>query len=223
LRGKGKFKYKRGFISQEEVIEITSYYGLPIIKNVFVKPGELENINDDLFPIVLKGINHEVIHKSELDAVKLNIKTKGELLAKAKEIEKNFNKYDFEVEQFLIQPFIEIKHEVLLGGYRDPSFGPVIMFGTGGKYVEVVCDTAIRSAYMSDNDLNEIIEETVIGKILKGVRGEKGIDINELKRVIRASSQMIIENENIVEFDLNPLIVSQDNSIHAVDVRIKIN
>jgi acyl-CoA synthetase (NDP forming) len=97
------------------------------------------------------------------------------------------------------------------------------MFGTGGKYVEVVCDTAIRSAYMSDNDLNEIIEETVIGKILKGVRGEKGIDINELKRVIRASSQMIIENENIVEFDLNPLIVSQDNSIHAVDVRIKIN
>lgn len=223
LRGKGKFNYKPGFISQEEVIEITSHYGIPIIKNVFVKPGELESINDDLFPIVLKGINHEVIHKSELDAVKLNIKTKGELLAKAKEIEKNFNKYDFEVEQFLIQPFIEIKHEVLLGGYRDPSFGPVIMFGTGGKYVEVVCDTAIRSAYMSDNDLNEIIEETVIGKILKGVRGEKGIDINELKRVIRASSQMIIENENIVEFDLNPLIVSQDNSIHAVDVRIKIN
>lgn len=222
LRGKGKFNYKPGFISQEEVIEITSHYGLPIIKNVFVKPGELENINDELFPIVLKGINHEVIHKSELDAVKLNIKTKKELLAKAKEIKENFNKYDFEVEQFLIQPFIEIKHEVLLGGYRDPSFGPVIMFGTGGKYVEVVCDTAIRSAYMSDNDLNEIIEETVIGKILKGVRGEKGIDINELKQVIRASSRMIIENENIVEFDLNPLIVSNDNSIHAVDVRIKV-
>lgn len=222
LRGKGKFKYKPGFISQEEVIEITSHYGLPIIKNVFVKPGELENINDDLFPIVLKGINHEVIHKSELDAVKLNIKTKEELLAKAKEIKENFNKYDFEVEQFLIQPFIEIKHEVLLGGYRDPSFGPVIMFGTGGKYVEVVCDTAIRSAYMSDNDLNEIIEETVIGKILKGVRGEKGIDMNELKQVIRASSRMIIENENITEFDLNPLIVANDNSIHAVDVRIKV-
>lgn len=222
LRGKGKFKYKPGFISLEEVIEIASYYGLPIIKNVFVKPGELENINDDLFPIVLKGINHEVIHKSELDAVKLNIKTKEELLAKAKEIKENFNKYDFEIEQFLIQPFIEIKHEVLLGGYRDPSFGPVIMFGTGGKYVEVVCDTAIRSAYMSDNDLDEIIEETVIGKILKGVRGEKGIDMNELKQVIRASSRMIIENENITEFDLNPLIVSKDNSIHAVDVRIKV-
>ncbi|WKZ69586.1 MAG: acetate--CoA ligase family protein [Melioribacteraceae bacterium] len=222
LRGKGKFNFKKGFISQEEVIDITSYYELPIIKNILIKPSEIDNIKDDSFPLVLKGINHEVIHKSELDAVKLNIKTIAELKEKAQEIINNFNKYKFDVEQFLIQPFIEIKHEVLLGGFRDPSFGPIIMFGTGGKYVEVICDTAIRSAYMSDNDLNEIIEETVIGKILKGVRGEKGIDIDELKRVIRASSRMMIENENILEFDLNPLIISNDNSIHAVDVRIKI-
>lgn len=204
------------------MIDITSYYELPIIKNILIKPSEIDNIKDDSFPLVLKGINHEVIHKSELDAVKLNIKTIAELKEKAQEIINNFNKYKFDVEQFLIQPFIEIKHEVLLGGFRDPSFGPIIMFGTGGKYVEVICDTAIRSAYMSDNDLDEIIEETVIGKILKGVRGEKGIDIDELKRVIRASSRMMIENENILEFDLNPLIISNDNSIHAVDVRIKI-
>lgn len=223
MRGKGKFSFNPGFISQEEVIEITSHYRLPNIKNIFVTPNNLQNVDDDIFPIVLKGINHEVIHKSELDAVKLNIRTIDELLAKANEITESFNKYKFDVEQFLIQPYIEIKHEVLLGGYRDSSFGPVIMFGTGGKYVEVVCDTAIRSAYMSDNDLNEIIEETVIGKILKGVRGEKGIDLEELKRVIRASSRMMIENENIVEFDLNPLIISKDNSIHAVDVRIKVN
>lgn len=222
LRGKGKFNFKKGFISQEEVIDITGYYGLPIIKNILIKPSEIDNIKDDSFPLVLKGINHEVIHKSELDAVKLNIKTKDELKTKAQEIIDNFNKYKFDVEQFLIQPYIEIKHEVLLGGFRDPSFGPIIMFGTGGKYVEVICDTAIRSAYMSDNDLNEIIEETVIGKILKGVRGEKGIDMDELKRVIRASSRMMIENESIIEFDLNPLIISNDNSIHAVDVRIKI-
>lgn len=222
LRGKGKFNFKKGFISQEEVIDIASYYELPIIKNILIKPSEIDNIKDDSFPLVLKGINHEVIHKSELDAVKLNIKTIAELKEKAQEIINNFNKYKFDVEQFLIQPFIEIKHEVLLGGFRDPSFGPIIMFGTGGKYVEVICDTAIRSAYMSDNDLNEIIEETVIGKILKGVRGEKGIDIDELKRVIRASSRMMIENENILEFDLNPLIISNDNSIHAVDVRIKV-
>lgn len=222
MTGKGKFNFKPGFISQEEIFSITSYYNIPIITQTLIKPDEIKNLNDDIYPVVLKGINHEVIHKSELDAVKLNIKTKEELIARADEIISNFNRFKFDVEQFLIQPYIEIKHEVLLGGFRDPSFGPIIMFGTGGKYVEVICDTAIRSAYMSDNDLNEIIEETVIGKILKGVRGEEGIDMNKLKRVIRSSSKMMIENENIIEFDLNPLIISKDNSIHAVDVRIKV-
>lgn len=221
MTGKGKFNFKPGFISQEDIISITSHYNIPIVKQTLIKPDEIKNLSGDIFPVVLKGINHEVIHKSELDAVKLNIKTRDELIEKADEIISNFNRFKFDVEQFLIQPFIEIKHEVLLGGFRDPSFGPIIMFGTGGKYVEVICDTAIRSAYMSDNDLNEIIEETIIGKILKGVRGEEGIDMNKLKRVIRASSKMMIENENIVEFDLNPLIISNDNSIHAVDVRIK--
>jgi len=222
MTGKGKFNFNPGFISQEEIFSITSHYNLPIVKQTLIKPDEIKNLSSDIYPVVLKGINHNVIHKSELDAVKLNIKTKDELIARADEIISNFNRFKFDVEQFLIQPYIEIKHEVLLGGFRDPSFGPIIMFGTGGKYVEVICDTAIRSAYMSDNDLNEIIEETVIGKILKGVRGEEGIDMNELKRVIRSSSKMMIENENIVEFDLNPLIISKDNSIHAVDVRIKV-
>lgn len=221
MTGKGKFNFNPGFISQEEIFSITSYYKIPIVKQTLIKPDGIKSLSNDIFPVVLKGINHNVIHKSELDAVKLNIKTKDELIARADEIISNFNRFKFDVEQFLIQPYIEIKHEVLLGGFRDPSFGPIIMFGTGGKYVEVICDTAIRSAYMSENDLNEIIEETVIGKILKGVRGEEGINMNELKRVIRASSKMIIENENIVEFDLNPLIISNDNSIHAVDVRIK--
>lgn len=222
MTGKGKFNFKPGFISQEEIFSITSHYNIPIVKQTLIKPDEIKNISNDIFPVVLKGINHEVIHKSELDAVKLNIKTRDELIDKADEIISNFNRFKFDVEQFLIQPYIEIKHEVLLGGFRDPSFGPIIMFGTGGKYVEVICDTAIRSAYMSDNDLNEIIEETVIGKILKGVRGEEGIDMNNLKRVIRSSSKMMIEYENIIEFDLNPLIISKDNSIYAVDVRIKI-
>ena len=125
------------------------------------------------------------------------------------------------MEGFLLQPYIKLKHEVLIGGFRDLSFGPVIMFGTGGKYVEVICDTAIKTAFVSDNDINEMIDSTVIGKILKGVRGEAPCDIKKIKEIIKSSAQMIIENKNISEFDLNPLIISEDNSIHAVDIRIK--
>lgn len=215
------YNFEKGFLTQQQIDLICGDYGIPIIKNQLVKQEDLKNLNNINYPLVVKGINKEVIHKSELSAVKLDIRNKEELLNAAEEIKNNFTKYNFEVEEFQLQPFIKLKHEVLIGGFRDPSFGPVIMFGTGGKYVEVICDTAIKSAYVSDNDINEMIDSTVIGKILKGVRGEAPCDINKLKEIIKSSAQMLIENKNISEFDLNPLIISQDNSIHAVDIRIK--
>ncbi len=83
--------------------------------------------------------------------------------------------------EILVQPFINTKHELLIGGFRDPSFGPVIMFGTGGKYVEVLDDTKIKSAYLNDTDVEEMISNTKIGQILKGVRGEIGVNIEIVK------------------------------------------
>lgn len=221
--GKQKFNFGSGFLSQHEVNELCLHYKLPIVENKLIARTGLTDIDGISYPIVLKGINRNIIHKAELDAVKLNIKNKDELIEKAKEIEENFNKLNYEVEEFLIQPFIKIKHELLLGGFRDPSFGPVIMFGTGGKYVEVINDTAIRSAYLSDYDINEMIDETKIGKILKGVRCEKALDINNLKNIIRTASRMLIENTSIIEFDFNPLIVAEDNLFYMVDVRIKVD
>jgi len=109
-----------------------------------------------------------------------------------------------------------------LGGFRDPTFGPMIMFGSGGKYVEVFNDTSMKSAYMCETDADEIIERTKIGKILKGVRGEEAVNINELKNIILSAGQMMLDNSNIFEFDFNPLIVLYDNSFSIVDVRIKI-
>ena len=217
------YKFKAGFLDQHEIIKLCNDYKIPLITNKLCNAEELQNLNGSSYPLVLKGINKEVVHKSELNAVKLNIKNKEELLASAKAITDNFKKYHFDVQEFLIQPFIKTKHEVLIGGFRDPSFGPVIMFGTGGKYVEVICDTAIRSAYLSEYDIDEMIDSTIIGKILKGIRGEEPCDINKLKQIIRSCAQMMLENKNIIEFDLNPLIVSEDNSIHAVDVRVKVN
>ncbi len=216
-----EYNFEKGYLSQENVNEIADDYGIPVIKNKLVKPGSLDSLNGEFYPLVIKGISKDVIHKSELNAVKLDIRNKEELMASAEEIEKNFTKYNFKIDEFLIQPFIKTKHEILIGGFRDPSFGPVIMFGTGGKYVEVVCDTSIKSAYLCEDDIDDMIDSTVIGKILKGVRGERPIDIDNLKNIISSSARMLIENKNITEFDLNPLIVADDDSIHAVDIRIK--
>jgi acetyltransferase len=143
------------------------------------------------------------------------------LVAAAKKIEENFSKSGFIVEEFLIQPFVKAKHELLIGGFRDPSFGPVIMFGSGGKYVEVYDDVVIKSCYLCDDDIEDMIASTKIGRILKGVRGEESINISELKRIIKSCSKMILENDCIVELDLNPLVVDKCNNIYAIDIRIK--
>ncbi len=217
-----KNSFSPGFISQKEIEQLCKAYDLPLIKNKLVRPGKLETVGKNFFPLVLKGTNQNVIHKSELSAVKLNIGNRAELKRAAKEITKSFADAGFEVEKFLVQQFVKPKHELLIGGFCDPSFGPIIMFGSGGKFVEVFNDNAIKSCYLSSEDIVDMINSTNIGKILRGVRGENPADINELKRIIKACAVMMIENKNIAEFDLNPLIVSEDNKYYAVDVRVKI-
>jgi acetyltransferase len=219
--GVNKYGLSHGFISQDEINTIAEDYKLPIVKNMIFDPESVNQLTGEYFPIVLKGINRKVVHKSELNAVKLNIKNKEELLKAAEEIKANFTKYHFKVEEFLVQPYIKTKHEILIGGFRDHSFGPVIMFGSGGKYVEIICDTSIKSAYLTDYDIDDMINSTTIGKILHGVRGEEPVDILKLKRVIKSAAQMFIENDCIEEFDFNPLIISEHNVMYAVDIRIK--
>jgi acetyltransferase len=173
-------------------------------------------------PVVLKGINESVIHKSEFNAVKLNLRTKEEVSNAASEIAGEFKKHGFIVDDYIIQPFVKTKHELLIGGFRDPSFGPMIMFGSGGKYVEVFQDTVIKSAYLIPDDVDEMINKTKIGKILNGVRGEKPVDLVKLKSIILSAAQMLLDHDEISEFDINPLSVDEKNTFTAVDVRIRI-
>ena len=215
-----KNSFASGFLPQNEIIKLCNEYALPLIKSKLINPSKLDSVGNNFFPLVLKGVNSKVIHKTELNAVKLNIKNKADLRFAAKEIKESFSVSGFNVEKFLVQPYVKTKHEILVGGFRDASFGPVIMFGSGGKYVEIVCDASIRSAYLSDDDVNDMINETIIGKILRGARGEESCNMVELKRIILSCARMMIENQNIIEFDLNPLIVGEDNKYYAVDSRV---
>jgi acetyltransferase len=210
-----------GFLEQQNVMEVCKKYNIPVIESSIVSIEQIDNYDNFDFPIVVKGLSKTLIHKSELDAVKLNIGEKSKFLHAVKEIKDSFHNHNYELEELMIQRFVDGKHELLVGGYRDHSFGPVIMFGSGGKYVEILEDNQIRSAYMGTTDLESIISNTKIGKILKGVRGERGIDINKLKMLLSSVARMMLENENILEIDLNPLVVDKNLNFFAVDVRIK--
>lgn len=202
------------------VAKVLKAYGIPVASEGYIP---YEKLTDYIFTekaVVLKAICSKVSHKTEMNAVRLGITTREELLLNAEDMINTFQSKGFEIDTFLIQPFLKARHELLVGGFRDPSFGPMIMFGTGGKYVEAYNDTSMKSAYMNDDDVHEMIELTKIGKIIRGFRGEKGVDYEPIIKILKASAQMMIDLEYIKEFDFNPLIVTETGELFAVDVRI---
>lgn len=221
---KNKFNYqeKTGkFLTHKELSALCDYYNIPVIKNSILRYDEL-NGSDLEFPLVIKAVGEKIIHKTDLRGVALNIRTKDELINSAEEMIKNFELKDIQLDSFLLQPFLITRFELLVGAFRDPSFGPMVMFGSGGKYVEYIEDTVMRSAYLNENDIDDMLTTCRIGKILHGVRGEDAADIKSIKSVIKNLAQMIINHKEISEVDLNPLLVTSDNKIFAVDVRIKL-
>lgn len=213
-------EYNKIFIPQSLVNLLANQYYLPLVEEKILSVDEIENIEIN-YPIVLKAIGNDIIHKSELDAVILDIKNSEQLKDSIQKLKDNLSSKGIELKKLLIQNYLRTKFELLVGAFRDKSFGPMIMFGTGGKYVEYFDDTAMRSAYLNEKDIEDLINATKIGKIIRGVRGEKPIDIDKLKNVIKSLAQMMLDYDEITEVDLNPLIVTHKNELFAVDIRIK--
>jgi acyl-CoA synthetase (NDP forming) len=219
--GKAQLRDEPRMLNQEEVNKIVKQYNIPVIESRFIKYNELSYIDDFHYPLVLKAEGKGIIHKSELKCVRLNINNKDELIKSAEEMKSSLNIAGLNPERFIIQPFIVPRFELLVGGFRDVSFGPMVMFGTGGKYVEYLEDNSSGSAYICDDDIEKMINQTKIGKIISGVRGEEPVNIEALKSIIKNTAQMMVDNEMITECDINPLIVGPDNEFYSADIRIK--
>jgi acetate---CoA ligase (ADP-forming) len=214
------FKQKNGFLGNEDVLNLSRQYSLPLVQTISLNPEEIESVKVS-FPVVLKAGGEEIIHKTELRGVELNIRNKDELLAASKRMIDNFSDSGVKLEYFILQPQIKSNYEILIGGFRDPDFGPMVMFGTGGKYVEFYKDVSVKSAFLTDDDILDMINSTVMGKLLPGVRGEKPIAFSGIKKIISSVAQLMLDYNNISELDLNPLLVAEDNTFHIVDIRIK--
>ena len=216
------FTEKRNrLLNPDEASELCKAYRIPLIENDIFSFDDLTKQTFE-YPVVLKAVGDKIVHKSDLNGVVLNIESKSELLKAAEKMIWNFSLNHIELNSFLIQPFLTTKFELLIGAFRDPSFGPMVMFGSGGKYVEFLDDTVMRSAYLTEVDIKKMISSTKIGKIIRGVRGEKPVNIIKVRSVIRGLAQMMVNHKEITEVDLNPLIITNDDKILAVDVRIKL-
>ncbi len=217
-------KEGRNFLLEPEAKEIFRAYGLPVpAGKVATNEEEAVEIAKEIgFPVVMKIVSPQIIHKTEAGGVKVNIETEDEVRSAFREIVENARKYDpnAEIKGVYVQNMAPWGTEVIIGSVKDPQFGPAVMFGLGGIFVEVMKDVTFRIAPVSEGDAREMVEEIKASKILKGFRGEKPKDIDALVEAICRLSQLVYEfEEDISEVDANPVML-YEKGLSVVDARI---
>lgn len=201
-----------------EALEVIHAYGIPVADYLAISQREeLKKAMDRIgSPVVLKMISKDMIHKSDVGGVALHID-------QIKKAEKAYDRMERigskNFEGVLVQRMIFGGKEVILGGKRDPSFGPVVLFGLGGIYVEVLKETSLRVAPITRSEAEEMISELKGSTILKGIRGEKPVDIGALIENLLRLSQLMVDLPEIEGIDLNPVMAMEKGAI-AVDARI---
>jgi len=166
------------------------------------------------FPVALKRVAPGLVHKSDAGGVALGLEG-GDAVREA------FARMVQPGEKGFVQRMAPSGLEVIVGAQRDPQFGPLVMFGLGGVYVEVFRDVAFRLAPLSESEAREMIDETAAGRLLAGVRGQPPGDIDAVVDVLVRLGRLMAEMDEVAEVDLNPLIVGPaGEGAWAVDVRV---
>lgn len=168
------------------------------------------------FPVALKVFSKEILHKSDIGGVKLNIQGEQELEAAYDSIMKVCS--GKKCEGVLAQKMARRGVELIVGGKMDAQFGPLILFGLGGIYVEVLRDVSTRVCPISREDAKEMISEIRGKALLEGVRGGKPVDKKAIEDLLVNTSKMLSEN-NFAELDLNPVIAYEKGCL-VVDIRV---
>ena len=214
----------RSILTEYESKLVLAKYGIPVNETLYAKTKNEAILKAKKlgYPIVLKISSTIITHKSDIGGVKLNLRNEKDVARAFEEIEIAVSVYAKGVpfEGVSVQKMLPPKgYELILGSSVDPQFGPVILFGSGGKYVEVYKDYALALPPLNATTAKNLIFQTKISQILKGTRGQKAIDFAKLEEVLVRFSQFIVSHPLVKECDLNPILVSQEGAI-AIDARI---
>lgn len=212
---------------EEEGYKVLEAYGFSIPKKHLAKNEEecTRVVQEIGYPVVMKIASPEIVHKSDAGGVKIGLKNEDEVRQAFRAIINNAKKYkpDAKIDGVLVQEMIKSGKETILGAKFDPILGPLIMFGLGGIYVEVLKDVVFRLAPLEEREATRMIESVRTINLLKGVRGEKPHDLGAIKESLQRLSQLITDFQEIEELDVNPLLVLEDGKgVRAIDIRISL-
>jgi acetyl-CoA synthetase (ADP-forming) len=216
-------KENRFKLLEHEAFQIIKYYGIPSPEVVVVKsPAEAVELADKIgYPIALKIVSPDITHKSDVGGVKLGLKSREEV---GKAVEETLRTVSLKAPNarlvgVLMYNMAPQGLEVIVGGVRDNIFGPVIMFGLGGIFVEVLKDVSFRVAPITMNDALGMLNEIKSSKILDGYRGQPPVDKEAVADIIVKTARLMEENPEIESIDLNPVMAYPKGAM-AVDARI---
>ncbi|MEE8133146.1 MAG: acetate--CoA ligase family protein [Nitrososphaerales archaeon] len=218
-------KQDRSHLIEEEGYDVLKAYGFPVPKSVLAKDeNECAKAAQEIgYPVVMKVASPDVIHKSDAGGVKVHLANEQEVRNAYKSIMSSVKNYksDAKILGVLVQELVRGGKETIIGAKQDPKFGPLLMFGMGGIYVEVLKDVTFRLAPINEYEAKHMIDTIKTSKLLKGVRGQKPSDVNALVDCLLRLSQLVVDFPEIAEFDMNPLLVLEDGKgCRVVDVRI---
>jgi len=215
-------KEKRPLL-ETEAKELLKEYGIPVPDFKLIKSeDEISGLDKEInFPIVMKIVSPDIIHKTDAGGVKIGLKDEKEAKLAYQEIIFKAKKYNKEAQIFGVITYSMIPKatEIIIGMMKDPHFGPVAMFGLGGIFVEILKDISFRILPIEERDAREMITEIKGYEILKGARGNPPRDIQAIKEVLMKVSKLTMENPEINEIDLNPIFVFE-KGLQVVDARM---
>ena len=212
-------------MDEENSKKLLESFGVSVPKAcILTEPSQAGKVFSSVRPpVVAKIISKDVIHKSDIGGVRVGINTAIELEMALAEIEKSVFRHTTNVEGFLVEEMIPEGHEVVVGGLTDRTFGPLIMFGLGGIYVEILADVSFRICPITRMEARDMIEELKTVELLRGARGglraSEDLIVDTLMRVGGKDGLMMTLEDKISEIDINPLIISHKEAV-AVDARV---
>jgi acetyl coenzyme A synthetase (ADP forming)-like protein len=210
-----------GWMDPSEVESVLDAYGIAraASRTVASREEAVEAARDIGGPVVLKVVAPSALHKSDVGGIMLDIEGDEEVGAAFDRVTTVVD----DAEGALVQEFVGGGHEVIIGMTEDPSFGPLIAFGLGGVFVELIGDVAFRIHPLTDVDVTEMIGEVKSARLLDGYRGAPAGDIEVLKETLLRLSALIEDLPEVAEFDLNPVkVLEPGKGLRVVDLRMRI-
>lgn len=205
-----------------DLADLLAAYGIPVLVGRVTTSVEeaVEAASSLGFPVALKLISPTLVHKSDVGGVQLDLRSPEAVRTAGRAILSRVaaERPEVRVEGFLVQPMARPGHELLLGGLQDPQFGPVVMVGFGGVYVEVLRDTASRLAPVDPEDALAMLDELRLAPLLRGVRGGPSVDRESLAAVLSRFSVLVTHWPFLTEVEINPLVAGPQGAV-AVDAR----